>query len=603
MEENEKYKLHHTYIWLASLEVLPIVFFATVFSIVPPLFASFEEYGITFIDPLVASILITVLFTLLVVGIILGVQALFYKYIWYEFGSDDFNYYSGVLSKKHAHVPYLKIQSVNQKTTLLQRLAGVCTVEIETAGGSSNKAIKIAYVKNEEAERIRQRVFKGKQGLPYGAENADDLASNTLGESGANKHNVLDYPAEYSDRFRGVFGGSELNTGFTTYEYSLSNKELILSAITGKSTFSITLLLGLVSVTVATLSFLMDALFVSEDAIIQAVYNVTLDSVGMNILLALFASIVFFLISIWVVITIGTCISYGGFRARRKDNRVEVEYGILSHRFSGMDIDRIQSIHISQSFFQRIIGYCSVSYGRIAASSEDGGSDKSVSLAADRLIVHPFLKLSCAQEIVESLTPEYGDMPRCVHRVGRCALRRALIRKVILCGGGFWLAVVTLIVSRLSLWAVSDASSIDAPAINELISIGTLVLFVLSFVIAAAEAIEAVLWYRFSGFGYNEHALLIRNGGFSTSVVVVPRRKMQFGYQRTNPFQRRLNVATLIVVTAAGYSCKKERLIDATQKDVTAWLQWMLPRNNVRYDDSQEHEARGCCEQGHQHTS
>ena len=30
-------------------------------------------------------------------------------------------------------------------------------------------------MKNEEAERIRQRVFKGKQGLPYGAENADDL--------------------------------------------------------------------------------------------------------------------------------------------------------------------------------------------------------------------------------------------------------------------------------------------------------------------------------------------------------------------------------------------------------------------------------------------
>ena len=266
-------------------------------------------------------------------------QALFYKYIWYEFGSDDFNYYSGVLSKKHAHVPYLKIQSVNQKATLLQRLAGVCTVEIETAGGSSNKAIKIAYVKNEEAERIRQCVFKGKQGLPYGAENADDLVSSTLGERGTNKHNVLDYPAEYSDRFRGVFGGSELNTGVTTYEYSLSNKELILSAITGKSTSSITLLLGLVSVTVAALSFLMDALFVSEDAIIQAVYNVTLDSVGMNILLALFASIVFFLILIWVVITIGTCISYGGFRARRRDNRVEVEYGILSHRFSGMDID------------------------------------------------------------------------------------------------------------------------------------------------------------------------------------------------------------------------------------------------------------------------
>ena len=38
---------------------------------------------------------------------------------------------------------------------------------------------------------------------------------------------------------------------------------------------------------------------------------------------------------LWLLSAIGACVSYGGFRACRRDNRIEVEHGLLQHRFQG----------------------------------------------------------------------------------------------------------------------------------------------------------------------------------------------------------------------------------------------------------------------------
>ena len=44
---------------------------------------------------------------------------------------------------------------------------------------------------------------------------------------------------------------------------------------------------------------------------------------------------------LWLLSAIGACVSYGGFRACRRDNRIEVEHGLLQHRFQGVDVDRV----------------------------------------------------------------------------------------------------------------------------------------------------------------------------------------------------------------------------------------------------------------------
>lgn len=63
------------------------------------------------------------------------VQWLSWKHLSYELLPEEFNLYSGILNKKRRHVPYQRVQSVNQQAGVLQRVLGVCDVKIDTAGG------------------------------------------------------------------------------------------------------------------------------------------------------------------------------------------------------------------------------------------------------------------------------------------------------------------------------------------------------------------------------------------------------------------------------------------------------------------------------------
>ncbi len=77
-------------------------------------------------------------------------------------------------------------------------------------------------------------------------------------------------------------------------------------------------------------------------------------------------------------------------QARRRGSRIEVERGLITHMFSGIDVDRIQSVHIHQTFFQRLMHCCSVSYGRVGVASGEESSGSSSQPETDKLVVHPF---------------------------------------------------------------------------------------------------------------------------------------------------------------------------------------------------------------------
>lgn len=59
---------------------------------------------------------------------------------------------------------------------------------------------------------------------------------------------------------------------------------------------------------------------------------------------AVSAGIIVLVLVLWVFSALGSYIGYGGFKARRRNNRIEVEYGLLQHTFQGIDIDRVQSV-------------------------------------------------------------------------------------------------------------------------------------------------------------------------------------------------------------------------------------------------------------------
>lgn len=617
-EVEGRHKLHHSYIWLGSLRALPsilIALFTVGFSSIASLAAGGGVpgqpfSGLTFIVLVVLGIL---LFMALIFALCVGFTAWSWRYIWYEFDDTEFSYYSGILNKKRVHVPYQKVQSVNEKATLLQRAAGVCTVVIETAGGSANKAVRVAYVERSAAEVIRRELYLRKRLMNAGAAAPGTAprpgdaacpvsaaaASGALGAvspAGAPvaagsapvltvapgtapyAANALDAPAALMDDLRGVFAGDAVDTGEVTCEFGLTNKELVLSAVTGKSSFII-VLVGLVASLSSAISLVADAGLVStEDAVYEQAW-LSLSAAGPAAAVVGALAIVAAFAVAWVVYLVGALLSYGGFRARRRGSRVEVERGMLTHLFSGVDVERIQSVHIHQSFFQRLLKCCSVSYGRIAAGPDEYGSNSS-SDADDKLVVHPFVPLSRAYEVISQLTPEFATLPAPERPVSPRALRRSITRRAIFQGGGFWLAVSALICAACvgmlhTVGAITDADV-------SFLHVGIASLLILAALIFVVEVVGAVLWYRRASFGMDARCAVLVNGGYSVETTFLPRTKIQLAGTRSNPLQRHARVATLFAKSAAGVGGQKERLIDVSETDAALWRDWVRPGTSGR---------------------
>lgn len=648
--ERQRHKLHHSYIWLSAVRSLPYVLMALVVSIGPAAGSLIEDLGNIDASNMGLPIIFgaTVLFLLILEGIIIGAAAIGYRYRWYEFGVSEFSSYWGIFNKNRSHIPYQRIQSVNEKMSLLQRIVGVCTVTVETAGGENNKALVIPYVEKSAAERIRREVFMRKslmasgltpqeadermqalvaqermqaessfaaanapvglndfsgavgtpgapippwelqaqqqavlqqtQQMPQGVPQQIQQGAFPQSQQGASPTtNVLDMPADVMDDMRGIFAHAEVDTGKVTCEFGLSNKELLLSALSSKTSFAF-VLLGVISALATLLGGLVDARIISSsEAVYSAAWQAMSSSFGMLFLLFILG----ILLVLWLISVGSSCLTYAGFRSRRRGNRIEVERGLITHVFSGMDVERIQSIHIHQSFFQRLLKCCSVAYGRVGAMEENGNSDGANSSEADKLVVHPFLPLSRVQEVIEGLTPEYRTLPQPTRHVDKKALRRALTRRVVWQGLGFWLLVVLVCTWMvLGIFVSSELSQevFSGMTLLQVMLLITGIVGALIVVVAVFEAINAVLWYRLAAMGWDRFGFTIVNGGFSTDSVTIPRTKIQAALIRTNPLQRHAKVASVIVNTAAGVGSTRHRLIDVSRGDAEEWLTWACPR-------------------------
>ena len=657
-QEPQKCRVHHSYIWLGSIRTALALIAAVAVASFSSVVGVVSEGGLASGDALTATMIVLVMCggALLVIASIVVYQLVSYKHLYFTLGEREFSLHSGIFNKKRAHVPYQRVQSVDQKASLLQRLFGVCTVSIDTAGGSSNKAVVVPYLTKQQAEWLRVELFTRKRAAAMrvaadGASTADAAtvagatsaigvasvtgAASAAGVTGAaipmsvatpanaaddagafsasavaagaagvasapaptaSTGNVLDAGAALWQDVGGLFAGQDLYTGHVSYEYGLTNKELVLTGLSSNTAFALVLfgLLGIVA-QAADLAF---GLFPrTVDSTLESFAAQATGSAAVSFFATVAVVVAGVMALVWLLSGVGACISYGGFRARRRDNRIEVERGLLQHTFQGVDIDRVQSVVVKQTFIRRLMGYCEVSLSKIDAAAEgDDGSQQS-SLNTRGVVIHPFVKMGRVPEILAGIIPEYADLPASATPVAPVALRRALIRRCLWQGGGFWLAVcvgavqllVNAFVTPVDLISAFDLGEVPptpeslAAANGALAAFNTVAvaLYLLAAVLLVLDAVGVVLWFRESSFAYNRRFMQISTGGFSRETVSFPRQKIQFAHTRTNPFQRRARTATINVRTAAGVGGTTMRLVDVREEDARAWLAWVEPRGNV----------------------
>ncbi|MBX7494526.1 PH domain-containing protein [Qipengyuania sp. 6B39] len=121
-------------------------------------------------------------FVLLVIAANFAVAYLQWTRLTYAVRENDIRVESGLLSRAARSIPYERIQDVSLEQKLLPRLFGLVEAKFETGAGGGDD-LKLAYLAEEEGDRLRELIRARRDGRSIAAELAEaptEEASETL---------------------------------------------------------------------------------------------------------------------------------------------------------------------------------------------------------------------------------------------------------------------------------------------------------------------------------------------------------------------------------------------------------------------------------------
>lgn len=114
--------------------------------------------------PLLQILVIALAVVVVVVGFAFAFSWFSWRRMRYAVGEDAVYFHSGILFRNQRHARLNRIQGVDIIRPLLGRLVGLSAVNIETAGGAQSN-IRVQFLKDDEAERLRAEVLGRAAGL------------------------------------------------------------------------------------------------------------------------------------------------------------------------------------------------------------------------------------------------------------------------------------------------------------------------------------------------------------------------------------------------------------------------------------------------------
>jgi putative membrane protein len=604
-----RHRIHPIYIAINLLRVLPGVLFALIFS-AGGLVLNVVN-GLAEGNP--QSYLILVLCGVglsAIIGLTLLGSLIYYLRFSWEIGLAEISVYSGLVFRKQVHIPFARVQSIDYRAGLIERIAGIVSLKIETAGGASNTGVTIPALRLAEAEALRAEVFRRKQtaaaapatraaaapatrapaAAPAAPGAAASPAAATAGTAALGATSPAPAPAvaapattalgaaaspaaaTAADRFvedigqslsdiHGLLAGSYVEQAPVEYQYGLTARELMLTSLS--SDYNVVILFVIIGALAQVFELIRS---ITQDLHIWQRFWEILQQLPASVILVV---VVVLVALTFVASTVATMVSYGGFKVRRRGGRIELEHGLLTRQYRGVAIGRIQSLEVSQGFIRRCIGYAQIRLRTIDTAQATDGQAAARDNNAAGLLIHPFIKMKKVDALLAQLLPEYAvrlegvslkPLPRKArHRaLGRFVLLPCLVTLTAL------LPVQTLLIAPLA------PADIALP-----LSASLWTLFAAEFAFATGAAL---LWYRHAAYNYQGAQLVIKKGGYGVVTSFIFRQKIQWAEIRQNPLQRLSGVASIVARTAAGVGGTTTLLRDVSLADAQTYLDWVRPR-------------------------
>lgn len=275
----------------------------------------------------------------------------------------------GVFVRKNIYLSRERIQVIDIKAGVLQRLFGLVEVEVKTAGSSSKEA-KISAITREKAEELKKELRR-----------KDDEETEVVAGQQAEADRV----------------------------FQITFKDLVIAACTSGS-------FGIALSIVGTVFSQVDQVL-TEDQLIRYLEMFIPASVSTN--MVLYIVIVVILIS-WLLSFLGTIIKYYGFTLTVSGSELITRQGLFEQRQITVPFNRIQAIQIKEGLMRQPFGYAKLIL-ESAGYGEDQGNSTTLYPLIARDQVDKFLQEvvpDYAQSSIETLPPQR-------------AMRRYLFRMVL----------------------------------------------------------------------------------------------------------------------------------------------------------------------------
>jgi len=387
----------------------------------------------------------------------------------------------GIIERTERHIPLDRVQEIQVEQGILHRIFGVVDAVIETAGGQGPEA-SLSVLSRAEVERLRRAVFE-RAAIAKPSGKPDQIES---------------APAEQREVIRRLSLGDLLRAGLT------SNHILSALAIVGALWAFIDDVLPENIYERIAQALLGQAQHLAERGVSAAI---TFAFVGLIIVLGI--SVIFSVI--------GSIALFYNFTFSRAGEDLHRSYGLFTLRSSSLPRRRIQVLEIEEKLLRRLSHMVTLRADTVGASKKESEEHNK-----GRDVLLPVLPRDEVAELLPVFFPDITNDTAEWHSVSRLAIRRSLLRCVLVCA--------IIIAALMFYW--------PGP-----IALLPLILLPLVYWISVKN-------YKSFGYSLGENYLQTRRGWLGRSTHIVPIGKVQAVEIRRNPLDRRLGLASLLVDTA-----------------------------------------------------
>lgn len=298
-----------------------------------------------------------------VVGIVIAViySCLYYKTAGYMITNDEIKCQKGVIFKRTSIIKREKINAINTKQTLVDRIFGVKQILVDS--GSTNTAFRAEFfvvLDNKDADLLYKKIKLLKDTKEDISDNNEDIENN------------------------------DITTANMEYNYSFSSK--------GKFFYSLSN-----AIVIFVLLFIL--IIIALSALVVAKLTVKFDS---------FWSVILFIIAGWIMLSafssivsvISVFFRYHNFKIKKGEKSLELSYGLFTKYDNSLEYSKIRGVSVYQNLLSRLFGYATI-YINVIGYSDANNQDNKNSVATPGILI-PLCKIEDVNTHINNLIGDYN---------------------------------------------------------------------------------------------------------------------------------------------------------------------------------------------------